>query len=219
MNIVVVGGKGLIGRALCNELSAHSIDLPEVDITNENRVRDWACQYWQDVGLVDVLINCACVRTENFYMPVIDFPLEEWNRAMNVNVTGAFLLTQGFLHYMSEGSCIINFSSIYGVKAPDPKLYEGVDFNTPLIYSVTKSAIIGMTRHLATELSPNIRVNCISPGGIYNGQPDNFVARYNEKTPLGRMAKVEDIVSAVKFLIENQYVTGQNIIVDGGFTL
>lgn len=220
MNVVIAGGKGLIGSGIRDGLvedehGVYVIDLPKTNVTCEPAVRLAAHTYRN----VDVVINCVATKKKGFALPTTEFYLDEWQEIMNGNVTSGFLLAKHFAPYMNKGGCFIFFSSIYGVKAPDPKLYEGVDFNTPLIYSVTKSAIIGMTRHLATELAPDIRVNCISPGGVYSNQPDKFVDKYTDRTPLKRMTKVEDIVEAVKFLMASKYVTGQNIIVDGGFTL
>jgi NAD(P)-dependent dehydrogenase (short-subunit alcohol dehydrogenase family) len=220
MKVILAGGKGLIGRAIHDGLAeeghgVYVLDLPATDMTYEPAVRLAVNNHRN----VDVVINCVRIKTENFSQPTVSFPLDEWQEILHAELDSSFLLAKHFAPYMNKGGCFIFFGSIYGVKAPDPKLYEGVGFNTPLIYSVTKSAIIGMTRHLAVELAPDIRVNCISPGGVYANQPQKFVDKYIERTPLKRMTEVGDIVSAVKFLMENKYVTGQNIIVDGGFTL
>lgn len=219
MNVVIAGGKGLIGKAIHDGLAeeghgVHVLDLPATNVTYEPAVRLAANNHRN----VDVVINCVRVKTKNFSQPTVAFPLDEWQEILRAEIDSSFLLAKHFAPYLNKNGCFIFFSSIYGVKAPDPKLYRDVSFNTPLIYSVTKSAVIGMTRHMAVEFAP-IRVNCISPGGVYADQPQKFVDRYIKKTPLNRMTEVGDIVVAVKFLMENKYVTGQNIVVDGGFTL
>ena len=122
---------------------------------------------------------------------------------------------------------IINISSIYGVVAPDQRIYtgaihQGKEINTPPVYSTTKGAVISLTRYLATYLAKyGIRVNTVTPGGVYNGQNETFVARYSERCPLGRMAEPDEVFSAVYFLASDasSYITGHNLVVDGGWTV
>jgi len=220
--IVIAGGRGFIGSAICDEMqkeyNVYVLDLPKYDVTDESLVKRLATNYGVFGKGVDVLINCVAIKTPNFCKPTTEFPLEEWETVMRGNVTSCFLLAKHFAPYMNKGGSMVFFSSIYGVKAPDFSLYKDLEFNTPLVYSTSKTAVIGLTRHLAVELAP-IRVNCISPGGVFDEQPAVFYRRYSEKTPLKRMAQVEDIISGIRFLVENTHVTGHNLVIDGGFTL
>jgi NAD(P)-dependent dehydrogenase (short-subunit alcohol dehydrogenase family) len=118
-----------------------------------------------------------------------------------------------------HGSAIF-ISSIYGLLGPDESLYEGTSMVTPAVYSASKSGLLGLMRHLATTLAPEVRVNAITLGGVLRKQPESFREKYEARTPLGRMASEEDIKGAVAYLVSDlsEYVTGQNIIVDGGWT-
>ena len=174
---------------------------------------------------IDVLINnAAFVGDSNLSGWIDDFEnqsLETWRRAIEVNLTSAFHLCQAFAPELkkSAGGSIINIASIYGQYGPDWRLYDGVNMGNPAAYGVTKGGLIQLTRWLATTIAPNIRVNSISPGGIYRGQPEEFVSKYSNRTPLGRMAVEDDFKGAVAFLSSDlsAYVTGQILRVDGGW--
>ena len=149
--------------------------------------------------------------------------LEAWKKALDVNLTSVFLLAKKIYPLLIKGKTPASFillSSIYGFTGPDMSLYEGTDMGNPLVYGVTKGGIIQFTRYLATTWAPRIRVNCVSPGGVKRGQPLDFITRYERSTPMGRMATPEDIAGPVIFLASDasSYITGQNIIVDGGKT-
>ena len=120
----------------------------------------------------------------------------------------------------SDGASIVNIGSIYGMLGPDWGLYEGTAMSNPAAYGASKGALIQLTRWLATTIAPKIRVNIVSPGGIFRDQPNSFVKKYEERTPLGRMANENDFSGAILFLASDlsRYVTGQNIIVDGGWS-
>jgi NAD(P)-dependent dehydrogenase (short-subunit alcohol dehydrogenase family) len=147
--------------------------------------------------------------------------LETWRRALEVNLTSVFELCQGLAPILrnSSSSSIVNIASIYGFLGPDWRLYEGTNLNNPAAYSASKAGLIQFTRWLSTTLAPDIRVNSISPGGIFRNQPKEFVGRYEAKTPLGRMAEEDDFRGALAYLASDlsRYVTGQNLIVDGGW--
>jgi len=144
---------------------------------------------------------------------------------MAVNIDGMFLMAQevgaNMIQNQVSGS-IIQTSSIYGVVAPDQRVYAGSQqMNSPAVYSASKAAVIGLSKHLATYwASKNIRVNSLSPGGIENGQDLQFIDSYSNRVPMGRMAHARDMVGACVFLASNasSYVTGQNFIIDGGLT-
>lgn len=121
-----------------------------------------------------------------------------------------------------EGNVIVNIASIYGVVAPDFRIYDNTEINdSPASYSADKAAVIGLTRHLAAQLAPCVRVNCISPGGVENGHSETFVRQYSARVPLGRMAQADEMNGALIFLCSDasRYVTGHNLIVDGGLTI
>jgi NAD(P)-dependent dehydrogenase (short-subunit alcohol dehydrogenase family) len=114
---------------------------------------------------------------------------------------------------------VINIASIYGLYGPDWSLYENTRMGNPAAYAVSKGGMIQLTRWLSTTIAPHVRVNTISPGGIFRNQPDEFVQKYNRKVPLGRMATEEDFRGAIGFLASDlsAYITGQNLMVDGGW--
>ncbi len=178
-------------------------------------------------GRLDVLINNAAFTgmsgLKGYAVPFEDQLLEAWDLAYRVNLTAVFLFCKAAhkaLAASTKGS-IINISSIYGMVGPDFRLYEGTTMGNPAVYAATKGGIIQLTRYLATAFAPSIRVNCVTPGGIERGQPAAFHERYNAKTPLGRMGREEDFKGPIALLAgdASAYMTGQNIVVDGGWTV
>jgi len=176
---------------------------------------------------LNVLINNAAFVGESnlkgWTSKFEDQSIDTWNRAIEVNLTAAFDLSKGFaktLGINGKGS-IINIASIYGLTAPVWPLYEGTDMGNPAAYAVSKGGLLQLTRWLATTVAPDVRVNSISPGGIWRNQPSDFVKKYESRTPLGRMASEEDLKGAIAYLSSDlsSYVTGQNIVVDGGWTV
>jgi NAD(P)-dependent dehydrogenase (short-subunit alcohol dehydrogenase family) len=178
-----------------------------------------------DRGGVNILINnAAFVGTSNLQGWVEPFELQTldtWRRAMEVNITAAFHLCQAFTPELStsEGGNIINVTSIYGELGPDWQLYEGTAMGNPAAYAASKGGLAQLTRWLATTIAPRVRVNAISPGGVFRNQPKEFVERYVRRTPLARMATEEDFRGALTFLASDlsSYVTGQILHVDGGW--
>jgi len=180
-----------------------------------------------DMGSLDILVNNAAfvgdTKLQGWAEPFEKQTTETWRRALEVNLTAVFDLSREvtpLLKKSGDGS-ILNIASIYGVSAPDYSLYEGTQMSNPAAYSASKGGLLQLTRWLATTLAPDIRVNAISPGGVYRQQPQEFVERYTARTPLGRMAVEEDFKGAVAYLLSGMstYVTGQNLLVDGGWTL
>jgi NAD(P)-dependent dehydrogenase (short-subunit alcohol dehydrogenase family) len=151
-----------------------------------------------------------------------DQSVETWRRAFEVNLTSVFHITQGLSYKLkrSKSASIINVSSIYGINGPDYSLYEETEMGNPAAYASSKGGLIQLTRWLATTVAPDIRVNSISPGGVRRNQPSKFIERYEYRTPLGRMATEEDFKGIIAYLSSDlsAYVTGQNIVVDGGWT-
>jgi NAD(P)-dependent dehydrogenase (short-subunit alcohol dehydrogenase family) len=173
-----------------------------------------------------IINNAAFVGESNLKGWVTDFEdqdIETWRRAIEVNLTAVFHISQGLSRKLKKSklASIINISSIYGMNGPDLSLYEGTKMGNPAAYSASKGGLIQLTRWLATTVAPDIRVNSISPGGVWRNQPNKFVKRYESRTPLGRMATEEDFKGIIAYLASDLslYVTGQNIAVDGGWTV
>lgn len=198
-----------------------------VDLAQEQAVRAVPGAVQSHFGRLDILINCAALGgtspLKGWVTPFAEQSAETWRLALEVNLTAAFVLTQvcaGMLAASGHGS-VINISSIYGMVGPDMRLYEGTAMGNPAAYAASKGGLIQLTRWLATVLAPAVRVNAISPGGVWRNQPETFLARYIARTPLGRMATEEDLKGAVAYLASDlsAYVTGHNLVVDGGWTV
>ena len=171
-----------------------------------------------------VVFAAAFVGTSAADGWAVDFAeqtLPPWRAALELNLTAPFHLAQLLESLLRKGNnpSIVNVGSIYGSKAPDWSLYEGVAMANPAAYAASKGGLVQLNRWLASVLSPAIRVNMVSPGGIVRGQPQAFIDRYEKKVALGRMATEQDVVGPIVSLLgrASQYVTGQNLLVDGGF--
>jgi gluconate 5-dehydrogenase len=147
----------------------------------------------------------------------MDLDLKVFEKYLSVNLTALFSVCREFARNNESGS-IVNFTSIYGLVSPQPKLYGGDEKN--IAYGVSKAGVIQLTKHLAVHLAPNFRVNCIAPGGVSHTQDDGFRRRYAEFTPLRRMMDVQELFGIIEFLISDQssYCTGSVYSVDGGWT-
>ena len=220
---VVTGGNGLLGTAFRRELWTKgavviNADIDTVDIADERSVIKWADGVKNEHDRIDILVNNAACKTGGFFAPLESYALDDWNKVMAVNLTGMFLMVRELAPLFGRGTSIINIGSIYGITGPDQRIYTGA-VNTPLVYSVSKAGVIGLTKYLATYWGDRgIRTNCIVPGGVYDGQDTDFVQKYSSRVPMGRMAETKDIVGALLFLIENKYINGQTVVVDGGLT-
>jgi NAD(P)-dependent dehydrogenase (short-subunit alcohol dehydrogenase family) len=201
----------------------------ECDVADPHAVDTLKAQIERELGPVEVLINNVATKTENIFEPFESFPLEEWDEVIRVNLRSAVVCCQRFGSAMAErgrGS-IINTLSIYGIVAPDQRIYEGSQYNgapinTPEVYSTSKAGLWGFTRYLAAYWGyRGVRVNAITPGGVQSGQNDTFVERYSARVPLGRMAAPADLAGAVCFLASDaaSYINGHNLVVDGGLTI
>jgi NAD(P)-dependent dehydrogenase (short-subunit alcohol dehydrogenase family) len=248
-HVLITGGAGAIGLGFVegfiecgasvsivdvNETAVESVieRNPAVtgytaDLESQESIDAFLQKFKQSTPALDVLINnAAFVGTTGLQGWAEDFEnqsLETWKRAMDVNLNHVFYLCKQLQQLLSNSnkSSIINISSIYGLLGPDLSLYEGTDMNNPEAYAASKGGLLQLTRWLATVLAPQVRVNAISPGGIWRNQPDVFVQRYENRTPLGRMGTEQDIVGAALFLASpmSSYITGQNLVVDGGWSV
>lgn len=221
--------------ALGHNFSPEKIVFRVMDVTRPDSIRSVAEELSSGGRHVDVLVNNAAIdpkvkgdqgvletsRLENF-------PLEDWNLQVAVGLTGAFLCSQVFGAAMARrgnGGVILNIASDLSVFSPDQRLYrkDGVAEDQqpvkPVTYSVIKAGLVGMTKYLATYwVDRGIRANALSPGGVFNGQGEEFVRRLSALIPLGRMAHADEYRSAVQFLCSDasSYLNGQNIVMDGG---
>jgi NAD(P)-dependent dehydrogenase (short-subunit alcohol dehydrogenase family) len=202
------------------------------DVADPRSVADAVARVVREFGGIDILHNNAASKSgdlQNFFAPFEDYTLETWREIMGVNIDGMFLMAQAAGKQMiaqGRGGSIIQTASIYGVVGPDQRIYEGSQYlgrpiNTPAVYSASKAAVIGLTHYLASYWGGHgIRVNTLTPGGVESGQNDVFSRKYSARVPLGRMARADEMQSALLFLASDasSYVTGQNLIVDGGLT-
>ena len=187
----------------------------------------------QNYGQVDILVNAAGGNVKGAVITpeqsIFDLNIEDFDKVNHLNFKGTLLPTLVFAKEMVEqkkGGSIIQTASIYGLLGPDSRIYEGSSYmgqeiNTPAVYSASKAAVIGLTKYLATYWADkNIRVNCLTPGGVESGQNDVFKDKYSNRVPLGRMGRPDEMVGALLYLASDasSYVTGQNIIVDGGWS-
>lgn len=262
--VLVVGGRGYLGRDFCRFLKKQnanvvSADLEieskaasksdydsdsaeihqvNIDATSKDSVVNVVKQVIDKYGKIDVLIYSVTAKPDDFYAPYTECSLEGWQSVIRVELDGVFLLTQevGRVMEKQKKGSIILISSIYGVVGNDQRIYEGAnldslyaDSNTKQkqifshsVYPVVKGGLISLARYLAAYWGNlNIRVNCVSPGGVlHEGENEAFVKKYSEKVPLGRKAEVCEISSAIVYLASDEasYVTGQNLIIDGGWT-
>ena len=202
------------------------------DIASPESVLKMVSEVISDLGRIDVLVNNAASKSSNlddFFKPFEEYSLQTWREVMSVNVDGLFLVAQavGKQMKLQGGGSIIQTSSIYGVVAPDQRIYEGSEYNgrpinTPAVYSASKAAVNGLTSYLSTYWADSgIRVNSLTPGGIASGQNSEFNKKYSNRVPLGRMGEASELVGALIYLASDSssYVTGQNLIVDGGLSV
>ena len=178
------------------------------------------------VGPIQVVVHCVGLISSTpipgYVTSLENQSLEAWELALRVNLTSAFLLVKHLHKRLDQTgiASVIFMSSIYGSLGPDWSLYENTSMGNPLAYGASKGGLQQLTRYLATLWAPAVRVNCLSPGGIQRGQTEDFVRRYEQRTPMRRLGTPEDIVGPVIFLASDaaRYVTGQNILVDGGWS-
>lgn len=199
----------------------------EADLINESETRSIVPQVIKNFRRLDILVHCAAfvgtTRYPGWAEPFEKQSVDAFEACLKVNLTSAFILCQEAQKHLerSKNGSIILISSIYGVVAPDFALYEGTKMANPAGYGASKGGLIQLTRYLATLFAPKIRVNAISLGGVFRNQDPKFIEKYEKKTPLGRMAKEEDIKGTIAYLASDmsKYLTGQNIVLDGGFTI
>jgi NAD(P)-dependent dehydrogenase (short-subunit alcohol dehydrogenase family) len=235
-SVVENGGTAIIadidensGNEVKDELSRESgkdrIEFIKVDITNKESIRGMIDVILKRHKVIDALINNAYPRNKNYGRKFEDVTYEDFCENVNLHLGGYFLMSQEISRVMvtQKRGGIINIASIYGFMAPRFELYENASFTSPVEYSAIKGGLLSLTKYLASYLGKHdIRVNAISPGGVHDNQPESFVAQYSKKAIIGnRMAEPDDLTGAVIFLLSDasRYITGQNIVVDGGWSI
>lgn len=202
------------------------------DVSDPDSVGTMVARIVSEFGEINILHNNAAGKSDNldaFFAPFEEYSLDQWRQIMAVNLDGMFLVAQSIGKQMvvqGKGGSIIQTASIYGVVAPDHRIYEGSFYlgrqiDSPAVYSASKAGVIGLTKYLAAYWAEKkIRVNTLTPGGVESGQNHQFQQKYSARVPLGRMAKPTEMVGALLYLASeaSSYVTGQNMIVDGGLT-
>lgn len=248
--ILLVGATGILGREYSRALTAEGArlvlaDLPSSDVLQ--RAKDLGCaavtfdlgdetavaqgiaEAEQHLGAFDGVVANAAITGEALmrmgaaFSPFEEYPLDLWKKTLDINLTGTFLLAReaGKRMKASGGGSFVTVSSIYGCNAPDHRIYEGQTFQSFAAYSASKAGIVGLTKWLATWWAPDrIRVNCLVPGGVFNGQNEQFVKAYSNRIPLGRMARPEDMTGMLVYLLSDtsRYCTGGIYDVDGGLS-
>jgi NAD(P)-dependent dehydrogenase (short-subunit alcohol dehydrogenase family) len=220
-----------LARDIVNNYSVKAAGIA-CDVSDKAQVQAMVDETVERLGDIHVLHNNAATKSKNpadFFVPFEEFSFDVWRDIMSVNLDGIFLVAQTIGKRMIEqgvGGSIIQTSSTYGLVGPDFRIYEGSEYmghriTIPAAYTASKAAIVGLTRYLATYWGEQgIRVNTLVPGGIESGQNDTFQTNYGSRVPLGRMAKADEMVGAVVYLASDasSYMTGQTVVVDGGWT-
>ncbi len=249
--VIVIGGAGLLGSIICEKLISSGAEciiadisieksreiaskikskgypeplIKQVSIIDKCSIDDLISFAKKSFGKIDVFINTSYPRNENYGKNIEEVEYTDFCENINMHLGGYFLVSQRILEYFKKQQFgnLINISSIYGVIAPKFDIYENTNMTMPVEYAVIKSGIIHLTKYMAKYYAGyNIRVNCISPGGIFDNQPEPFLCNYRKYCCNKGMLDREDIIGIVLFLVSDlsKYINGQNIIVDDGFTL
>lgn len=202
------------------------VDCLRIDLENQKEIETVPSYVESHYGRLDVLINNAGfvgdTKLEGWCVPFEDQSIETWRRAVEVNLNSAFYLSKLLTPLMKKtgNASVINVGSIYGMVGPDMGIYEGTTMGNPAAYAASKGGLIHLSKWMSTVLAPDIRVNSMTPGGVFRNQAEAFHAAYLKKTPLKRMATEEDFKGATIYLASNlsSYVTGHNLVIDGGWT-
>jgi NAD(P)-dependent dehydrogenase (short-subunit alcohol dehydrogenase family) len=236
--IFVTGSNGLLGRAIIeqliedgatvisgdvNNVNEISENIVTCDVTSSESVKAAVSAVYKQYGRIDGFVNSAYPRTKDWGNKFEDILIDSWRTNVDMQLNSVFLLCQQVLEKMKlqRSGSFINVASIYGMVGPDFSVYEGTALTMPAAYAAIKGGVINFTKYLASYYGPyNVRVNVVSPGGIFDNQPSTFVKNYENKVPLKRMGTPEDIAGSISFLLSDKaaYITGHNLVVDGGWT-
>ena len=235
--IIVTGGSGLLGQAFIKNIrekggiainadiaveTAFSKFQIHMDISSEESIIESFASIQKQFERIDGLVNNAYPRTQDWGSKLEDTSIDSWRQNLDLQLNSVFNCIQKVMPYLLKSKgCVVNIGSIYGVVGNDLTIYENTGIGTAAAYSAIKGGIINFTRYLASYYgSQGIRFNVVSPGGIFDHQDQIFVEQYERKVPLKRMGNPDDIAPSVSFLLseEAKYITGHNLIVDGGWT-
>ena len=237
--IVVTGGSGLLGTAMINDLKlkgatvlnfeGNQLDnlnegIIGCDVTNEISVKRALDLIIDKFGRIDGWVNNAYPRTTDWGNKFEEISIESWKQNVDFQLNSVFICAQKVLEIMKnqKSGAMVNIASIYGILGPDFSVYKGTTMTMPAAYSAIKGGVVNFTRYLASYYAPyGVRVNCVSPGGIFNDQNTIFVEQYENKVPMGRLGKSNEVAGPVSFLLsdESSYITGHNLMVDGGWAI
>ena len=236
--IIITGGNGLLGKEIISKIlseggfcinldinheTSQDLTLIKCDITCTTSVNKSIDLIVSKYNKIDGLVNNAYPRTVDWGNKFEDVAFESWQKNVDMQLNSYFYITQQVVKKMTveRSGSVINMASVYGIVGPDFTVYDNTTMTMPVAYAAIKGGLINLTRYLASYLGPNnIRVNTVSPGGIFDNQNPVFVEKYNKKVPMRRMGLPDDISPTIAFLLsdESQYITGQNIAIDGGWT-
>lgn len=234
-SVVVADINGDAAVKVANELNSggHKTVAQATDVGEPASVQALAEAALREFGRIDILVNSAALDPKfdqasqgKHSSAFEDYSLEAWEAALRVNLTGAFLCSQAAVRPMLKqgAGVIVNICSTYGLGGPDQRIYQkpgSAPQYKPVDYTVTKAGILGLTKYLATYYGDkNIRVNALTPGGVFNAHDEQFTNAYSARTVLGRMAQPDEMNGALLFLASDasSYMTGANLVVDGGWT-
>jgi len=213
-----------IKESLSKELNTKNIDFVQLDITSTESLQKCINYLNDKYGKIDALVNNAYPRNKNYGKHFFDVEYDDFVQNVGLNLGGYFTTSQQFAKYFQKQGYgnIINISSIYGVVAPKFEIYEGTTMTVPVEYAAIKSALIHLTKYMAKYFKGmNIKVNTLSPGGIINNQPKDFLDKYNAYASSKGMLNSSDLSGTLTYLLSgmSKYVNGQNIVVDDGWVL
>lgn len=237
--ILVTGGEGLLGKSIINHIKLNEGHAISLDIINDKKnpsfdkyyfdLNDDKCinevfeSIFRKFGRVDGLVNNAYPKSSDWNENINNITNETFSQNLDMQLSRVFAVTKPILDLMKKkrAGSIVNVASIYGVVGNDFTIYNNTNIFPPVAYSAVKGGLINLNRYLASYYGQyNIRLNCVSPGGIFNNQDPVFVKNYELKVPMKRMGRPDDISPTITFLLsdESKYITGQNIPIDGGWT-
>ena len=217
-------GGEIIKNQINQELNSNQVDFIELDITNKKSIQECIVSINKKYQRIDALVNNAYPRNKNYGRHFFNVEYEDFVENIGLNLGGCFLPSQLFAKYFQKQGHgnIVNISSIYGVMAPRFEIYDDTEMTVPLEYAAIKSGLLHLTKYMAKYFKGmNIRVNAISPGGILDSQPKEFLEKYNQLCSTKGMLSKEDLNETLIFLLSDMsmYINGQNIVVDDGFSI
>lgn len=229
-NVVKQGGRAIaadisqvqmIDKFRAAGLETNNVDIVILDITNESEVK----HFFSSREDINAAVNSTYPRNETYGNKFFEVSLESFNDNLALNLGSAFLFTQQCAAYFNRCEkpfSLVNISSVYGVIPPKFDVYENTSMTMPVEYAAIKSALIHLNKYVASYVNDSrFRINSVSPGGILDGQPEDFIKAYKNKTYGTGMLDVKEVVGAVTFLLSDQskYISGQNLVVDDGFSI